>query len=255
MILALDMGNTNILIGGYENDRLLFTARMHTAVWRTADEWALLLGDILRRNGLESRAIEGSIVSSLVPPVTGALADGVGAVCQKPPLIVGAEGVKAGLKVCIDHPALLGADMICNAVAALTRTVPPIIIIDMGTATSIGVIDSQGQFIGGAIVPGVRTSASALSNNAAQLPHIHLQAPSRVIASNTVECMQSGLLFGTAALIEGMCSRVEEELGQPCTVLATGGLSETVAPLIRRPVIHAPDLLLEGLYQIYLRNR
>ncbi|MDR0294407.1 MAG: type III pantothenate kinase [Oscillospiraceae bacterium] len=253
MLLALDMGNTNILAGVFDGARLVCTARAHTAHWRTADEWAVLLRDILSLHGLKPEQITGSIVSSVAWPATGALCGGIALMTGGEPLMVG-PGVKTGLDILIDNPAQLGSDMVCNAVAALAAVRGPVIIFDMGTATTMSVIDARGRFLGGAIMPGLVTSLEALSAKAAQLPKISFDTPSHVVGSNTVDSMRSGAVFGWASMLDGMTARAEEETGLPFTVFATGGLSERIVPHMRREVRHEPYLLLEGLRLIYAKN-
>jgi len=250
----MDAGNTNVLLGCWGGETLTYTARMHTAGWRTAEEWAVLLRDILTAGGVDLSMIEGAALSSVVPPATSALVGGVKLAIGCDSLVIG-PGVKTGLDILIDNPAQLGSDAVCNAVAALRLYRPPIIVVDMGTATSIMALDARGRFLGGAVVPGVRTALEALSAKAAQLHHISLETPERVIGRNTIECMQSGSMFSTAAMIEGMITRFEEELGATCTVLVTGGISEKIVPHIRREVIHNPSLLLEGLRLLYDKNQ
>lgn len=253
MLLALDMGNTNILAGVFDGPRLVCKARAHTAHWRSADEWAVLMRDILALHGLEPEMITGAIVSSVALPVTDALCKGIRLHIGKDPKVVG-PGVKTGLDIVIDNPAQLGSDMVCNAVAALARAKPPIIIFDMGTATTMSVIDAKSRFVGGAIMPGLNTSVEALSLKTAQLPKISLDTPARVVGSNTVDCMRSGAIFGWASMLDGMVARTEEEMKQTFRVFATGGLSERVVPHMRREVRHEPTLLLEGLRLIYEKN-
>ncbi|MDR1669890.1 MAG: type III pantothenate kinase [Oscillospiraceae bacterium] len=254
MLLALDMGNTNILAGVYDGGTLICTARVHTAHWRTSDEWAALLRDILSMRGVETESIAGVIMSSVAWPATEALRNGIRLLCGIEPFVVG-PGLKTGLNIGIDNPAQLGSDMVCNAVAALAAYKPPLIIFDMGTATTMSVLDPAGRFIGGAILPGLNTSLEALSAKAAQLPKISIETPERVIGSNTVDCMRSGAVYGTAAMLDGLIERVEEELGAPCTVLATGGLSERIAQKMRREARYSPVLLLDGLRLIYQKNK
>lgn len=254
MLLTLDLGNTNILMGGFDGGKLCFSTRFFSAHWRTAEEWAVLLRDMLGLYGVDTAVIEGAAISSVVPPVTKALARGVELAVGHDPLIIG-PGVKTGLNILIDNPAQLGSDMVCNSVAALVKYKPPIIIFDMGTATSLSVLDKDGNFIGGAIIPGVKTSLDALSSQTAQLPRIPLEAPKRVIGANTIDCMQSGVVFSAASVIDGMSARVERELGDRATVLLTGGIGEVVFPHVNREVIHDPALLLEGLRIIYGKNK
>jgi len=253
MLLALDMGNTNILAGVFDGPRLVCEARAHTAHWRTADEWAVLLRDILSLHGLKPERITGAIVSSVALPVTDGLCGGIRLIVGKDPKIVG-PGVKTGLDIVIDNPAQLGSDMVCNAVAALASVKPPIIIFDMGTATTMSVIDQKGRFAGAAIMPGLNTSLEALSAKTAQLPKISLDTPGRVVGSNTVDSMRSGAIYGTASMLDGMIARVEEETKQRFAVFATGGLSERIVPHMRREARHEPALLLEGLRLIYEKN-
>jgi type III pantothenate kinase len=253
MLLALDMGNTNILAGVFDGPRLVCTARAHTAHWRTADEWAVLLRDILSINGVTPDTVDGSIVSSTAWPATDFLCKGAALLTGEEPLLVG-PGVKTGLHIAIDNPAQLGSDMVCNAVAALSLVRPPVIIFDTGTAATMSVIDEKGRFTGGAIMPGLNTSLEALSARTSQLPKISLEKPPRVIGSNTIDCMRSGAVFGWASMLDGMTDRAEEETGQVYAVFATGGLSGHIVPHMRRKVRHEPSLLLEGLRIIYERN-
>lgn len=254
MLLALDMGNTNILAGVFDGTRLVFTARAHTAHWRTTDEWAVLLRDILSLHKYTPESIKDSVISSVAWPATDALRGGITLLTGREPFIVG-PGLKTGLDILLDNPAQLGSDMVCNAVAALAAAKPPFIIFDMGTATTMSVIDAKGRFLGGAIMPGMRTSLDALSAGAAQLPKISLDTPSRVVGSNTIDCMRSGSVFGTASMLDGMIARVEEEMKQAFTVFATGGLSERIIPYMRREVRYEPALLLTGLRLIYEMNQ
>jgi type III pantothenate kinase len=247
------MGNTNILAGVFSGGDLICTARAHTAHWRTADEWAVLLREILTVKGVSPDRVNASIVSSVALPATNALCGGITLIIGKDPLLIG-PGIELGLDIGIDNPSQLGSDAVCNAVAALDKTGGSVIIIDMGTATSLSVIDSNRQFLGGAIMPGLHTSLEALSIKTAQLPKISLETPPRVVGSNTVDCMRSGAVYGWASMLDGMIGRVEEETGQRYTVFATGGLSERIVPHMRRDVCHEPNLLLEGLRLIYERN-
>jgi len=253
LLLALDMGNTNILAGVFDGDRLVCTARAHTAHWRTADEWAVVLRDILSLHNLKPHQISGSIVSSVAWPVTDALTGGIALLTGNKPLIVG-PGVKTGLHISIDNPAQLGSDMVCNAVAALTLAEPPLIIIDMGTATTMSLTDAQKKLVGVAIMPGLASSLEALSSKAAQLPKINLGTPPCVAGRNTLDSMRSGFVFGWASMLDGMIERMEAEAGAPCAVFAAGGLSERVIPHMRRTVRHEPTLLLKGLRLIYQKN-
>ena len=254
MLLALDIGNTNITIGCYEGRELKFISRMSSDKLRMEDQYAVELRDILDINGVCVRDIDGSIISSVVPPLTTYIKRAVKKITGTSPLQVG-PGIKTGLNIRIDNPATLGADFVAGCVASLDRYPCPSIIFDMGTATTIAVIDAGRNLIGGCIMPGVRISLEALCARTAQLPQISLDAPDHVIGANTPDCMNAGSVYGTAAMIDGMCDRIEEEIGQPCTIIATGGLAKDIVPYCRRNVILDENLLLDGLRMLYERNR
>lgn len=253
MVLVVDIGNTNIVIGAYDGDDLCFISRIMTSREKTSDEYAVLIKDILALYGVSPQNIEGSIISSVVPPVSKAVAPAVKMITGKEPLIVG-PGIKTGLSIKIDNPAQLGADLVADAVGAAELYQKPIIIIDMGTATTVSVVGKSGEMLGGAIIPGVRTGLEALSSKAAQLPVISIEAPDKVIGSNTIDCMRSGVVFGAASMLDGIIDRINEELGDKCTVVATGGLSEEIVRHTRRDIIHNPQLLLHGLKTLYRKN-
>ncbi len=253
MILAIDTGNTNTVLGCLEGDRILFTLRVTSDRSKTADEYALLLESLLRRRGVDPQALEGGILSTVVPELRTVLLDAAKQITGRQFLSVG-SGIRTGLNICTENPAQLGADLVVDAVAALSKYKPPLAIFDMGTATTLSVIDSQSRYLGGMILPGLRVSVDALSAKAAQLPYIHLGEPKRVIGANTVDCMQAGAIYGAAAMLDGLIDRVEEELGEPVTAVATGGLTGVVVPHCRRPILHDPDLLLEGLNVLYKMN-
>ncbi len=254
MVLVLDIGNSNVVFGVFEREALSFTARLSTVKERTGDEWVVYLRSILSEHGVDAKDIEGAAISSVVPPITRPIAEAVEQVCACVPIIVG-PGIKTGLEILIDNPAQLGSDMVSNAVAAIAQYPKPIVIFDMGTATTISVINEKGQFLGGAIVPGVRTSLEALSQRAAQLPHIAIEAPARVVGANTIESMQSGVVYGTASMVDGMVRRIEAETGCAATVVATGGLSQEICRHVEHTIIHNGELLLQGLYLLYNKNR
>lgn len=254
MILALDIGNTNITIGCYKGKELLFISRMATDRSRMEDQYAIELRDILDINGVSAAGISGSIISSVVPPLTSYIARAVQKITSTTPLLVG-PGIRTGLNIRIDNPATLGADLVAGGVAALDRYPCPSIVIDMGTATTIMVIDGKRNMLGGSILPGVRISLDALCNRTSQLPQIGLDTADRVIGRNTVDCMVSGSVYGTAAMLDGMCDRIEGELGEACTVIATGGLAHQIIPHCRRKILLDENLLLDGLRIIYERNQ
>lgn len=254
MLLAIDIGNTNITLGVYSEDVLCFTARLATAQGTTADQYAVEIKNILELHGLEFTKIEDCIVSSVVPSVGGAVCNAVSLLCDIVPLELG-PGVKTGLNIKIDNPAQLGADLVAGAVGAISEYTLPCVVIDMGTASTISVIDKNGAYLGGVISAGVRLTLKALCENTAQLPSIDIVAPKSVIGSNTVDCMKSGLIFGTAAMIDGILDRISDELGEIPTVVATGGLSKEIISYCKNDIIYNADLLLDGLREIYEKNR
>jgi type III pantothenate kinase len=254
MVLAIDIGNSNIVLGGLEGDEIVFQARMATDLTRTADQYCAELKSMLSLYEVSPRSLEGAILSSVVPPVTQTVRSAVLRMTGKEPLIVGA-GVKTGLKILIDNPAALGSDRVADAVAASHYYPLPVITVDMGTATTVSVIDPDKRFLGGLIIPGVRVSLDSLSSRAAQLPAISLEPAKRVIATNTVDCMKSGIIYSAAAGIDGVIDRVEEELGTSCTVVATGGNAGRIIPFCRRKITLDENLLLKGLMLIYKKNQ
>lgn len=254
MLLAVDMGNTNITLGVFRGKTLLFESRIATDHAKTADQYAVELQNVLRLNEVDLRDFGGAIISSVVPALDQSLSGAVTRVTGVTPLFVG-PGVKTGINIRIDNPAQLGADLLTGAVAAVTKYGAPCIIWDLGTATTVSVVDESGAFRGGAIMPGVRTSYNSLSANASLLPRISLEAPRRVIGPNTVDCMRSGAVFGNAAMMDGMNQRIREELGVDAPIVATGGLSREIVTQCRIPVTYDGTLLLEGLRLIYEKNR
>ncbi len=254
MLLAIDIGNTNITLGAYDNDVLLFTARLATAKGTTADQYAVEIKNILDLHGLNYARIEDCIVSSVVPSVGGAICNAVSLLCNIVPLELG-PGVKTGLNIKIDNPAQLGADLVAGAVGAISEYTLPCVVIDMGTASTISVIDRNGAYLGGIISAGVRLTLKALTENTAQLPAIDISAPKSVISTNTVDCMKSGLIYGTAAMIDGLLDRIIDELGEIPTVVATGGLSKDIIVHCKNEIIYNANLLLDGLREIYEKNR
>ncbi len=253
MLLAIDIGNTNITLGAYDGNILVLTARLATEQNKTADQYAVEIKNLLSLYNVEAEEIEDCIISSVVPPVGKSIGNAVSKLCHIVPLNVG-PGVKTGLNIKIDNPAQLGADLVVGAVGAMDAYTMPCVIIDMGTATTISVIDRNGTFLGGAIAAGVRLTLKALTENTAQLTSIPIEAPKSVIGANTVECMQSGLVYGTAAMLDGMLSMIEDELGEVPTVVATGGLSKEIITHCNHNIIYNENLLLEGLRVIYEKN-
>lgn len=254
MLLTVDIGNTNTVLGVYEGTELRFISRIMTARDKTGDEMAVNIKNVLRLYHVDVDDFEGSIVSSVVPPATASVVPALKRITGKDPLVVG-PGFRTGLNIRIDNPAQLGADIAVDAVAAMERYPLPLIICDMGTATTITAINEKGELIGCSIHPGVRLSLAALSERAAQLPDIGIDAPAHVIGKNTVDSMKSGAVYGAAAMLDGMIARIEKEIGQPCTVVATGGLAGEITKHTTREIHYDPDLLLEGLRILYEKNK
>lgn len=255
MILAVDIGNTNIVLGCADNDEILFRERIATNQTSTALEYALKIRAALEINSLDPKAIDGAIISSVVPSVTGTLKAAIEKLTSAEVMVVG-PGIRTGLSIMIDNPAQLGSDLVVDAVAGIHEYSTPLIIIDMGTATTLSVIDGKNNYIGGVIMTGMAVSTDALISRTAQLPKIAFEKPKRVIGSNTIDCLKSGIMYSNASAIDGMVERLEEELGEKCTVVATGGLAGVVVPLCRREGIILDDtLLLKGLMIIYNRNK
>lgn len=254
MILAVDIGNSNIVLGCIENRKIEKEARIATDIIKTSDQYCVELKSILDLMKVDIQRIEGAIISSVVPPVLNSFKTAIIKLTGKVPLVVG-PGIKTGLNILLDNPAIAGGDLIVAAVAALAEYKPPLLIIDMGTATTITAIDSKGNYLGGCICPGVKISAEALSSKTAQLPAISLEAPKKAIGRNTIDSMRSGLMMGSAAMLDGMIERMEQELGQKTTVIATGGIARFVLPMCKREIQYDKDLLLKGLLLLYENNK
>lgn len=254
MILVIDVGNTNIVLGVYERDQLLHHWRITTQKQQTEDEYGLLIGGLFRQEGLSPRAVEGIIISSVVPTLMFALERMCSKYFGQEPLVVG-PGLKTGLPILYENPKDVGADRIVNAVAALQEYRPPLIIVDFGTATTFCYVDGKGHYLGGAIAPGIQISTEALYKEASKLPRVDLKFPRRVIGRNTVEAMQGGILYGYAGMVDAIVERMMEERKEQPTVVATGGLAE----LIRQHSTYIqhvdPFLTLKGLYRLYKLNR
>ena len=255
MLLAIDIGNSNVVIGcldEQERTRALF--RMVTDLKKTEDEYAAGMKTILEYNGVDCGGFEGAIICSVVPPLTEIFSMAVEKITGCKALVVGA-GVKTGLNVVIENPASLGGDIVAASVAAMAAFPLPVIVIDMGTATTITVVDKGNRYIGGAIVPGVALSMNALSSGTSLLQKVPIEAPKKSICSTTIESMQSGAVFGNAALIDGMIDQFEKELGSQASVVATGGIAAKIIPHCRHSIVYDEDLLLKGLNIIYKKNK
>ncbi len=254
MLLAIDIGNTNVVVGFVEDKTIVRKARMATDPIKTSDQYWIELKNILDLFEISKESIEGVIISSVVPPVLNSCRTAVMKLTGIEPMVVG-PGMKTGVNILLDNPAQAGSDLICAAVAAVREYPMPAVVIDMGTATTLMVLDQNGAFLGGSICPGVRISSEALTNRTAQLPGISLEAPKKAIGKNTVDCMRSGVMLGAAAMLDGLLDRMEEELGQTPTVVATGGIARYVIPMCRREISYDHDLLLKGLVILYENNR
>ena len=254
MILAIDIGNTNIVLGCIRNREILFTERLSTDHFKTDLEHAISIKNVLELHSINPREIEGAIIGSVVPPITSLIQSALFKITGCQAMIVG-PGLKTGLNILMDNPAQVGSDLIVGAVAGIAEYPLPLILIDMGTATTICVIDSHKNYIGGMILPGIRVSLDSLTSRTSQLPRISLDPPKRLIGKNTIECMKSGVLYGNASCIDGMIDRIEKDLGQTATVVATGGLAGKIIPLCNHSIILDVELLLKGLLLIYEKNR
>ncbi len=254
MILAIDMGNTNIVIGGIDAAQTYFVERITTNHVKTGLEYAINIKNILEIHNIDKSQVEGTILSSVVPPLNATISSAVKKIFGFRPKLVGSD-MKTGLNIIMDNPKTVGSDMIVDAVAASKEYPLPAIIIDMGTATTMSVLDQKGNYTGGVILPGLRVSLDSLSSKTAQLPSISLDIPQKVIGKNTIDCMRSGIMYGNAGMIDGIIERMEEELGEKATVIATGGLSRFVVPLCRHTIIYDEALLMKGLWILYEKNR
>lgn len=253
MLLAIDVGNTETVVGVFRDEDLAWRWRMATVPNRTADELALLFGGFLEQQGLSfDRNVTGVIVSSVVPGATQALREMVRRYFRFPPIVV-EPGTRTGVAVLIDNPKEVGADRIVNSLAAFTRFGGPAVVVDFGTATTFDCVSEKGEYVGGAIAPGLQVAAQALFEQTARLPLVELVPPRSVIGKGTVEAVQSGLVLGYASMVDGMVERIAKELGQP-TVIATGGLAPVVIDECRTVDHHEPWLTLEGLRLVFERN-
>ena len=263
MILAIDMGNTNIVIGCIDDDKVYFEERLATDLSKTELEYVVIFKTVLELYGIDSKAISGAIISSVVPQLVNIIRSAVEKLIDITPMVVG-PGVKTGLNILMDEPRRVGSDLIVDAVAAIKEYGAPVIVIDMGTATTMSVVDAKGNYVGGVILPGIRVSLDALVSKTAQLSRISLEAPGHVIGKNTLDCMKSGVIYGNASCIDGMIDRLADELGVPLAeksggagsvrVVATGGLAGVIVPECRHKILIDEALLLKGLKIIYDKN-
>ena len=254
MVLAIDIGNTHILLGCFEDRKILFTELLTTNKTNTDLEYAALIKSALEFNDYSFGEIDGAIISSVVPQITSNVQKAVERFSSVEPVIVG-PGVKTGLKIKIDNPAQLGSDLVVSAVAGIKDYGVPQINIYMGTATAFSLIDKDKNFAGTSIGAGMGIAAEALSSKTSQLPNVAFETPKKVIGTNTIDSMKSGLVYQNAALIDGMIDRIEDEYGQPCVLTATGRYASLVAPLCRHKIIVDTDMILKGLIEVYYKNK
>ncbi|WP_127587108.1 type III pantothenate kinase [Paenibacillus koleovorans] len=253
MILVVDVGNTNMVLGIYEGKQLLHHWRLSTNRSATVDEYGLQIYNLFQYAGISVKQVDGVIISSVVPPMIHILEKMCHNYLHQKPMFVG-PGIKTGLNIRYENPREVGADRIVNAVAAIELYGPPLIIVDFGTATTFCFIDDKAQYIGGAIAPGIGISTEALYQRAAKLPRIELVKPKSTVGRSTVTSMQAGIVFGYAGQVDGIVQRIEEEFKTKTRVIATGGLAELVAGESRTIQIVNPLLTLQGLQLIYERN-
>jgi len=254
MLLAIDIGNTEITLGVFAGEELRATWHIATVINRRADEYASLLLNLLQNQGLDKTEIKDAALCSVVPPLMATFGELLRRYFRVEPLVVGA-GVKTGVSIRMDNPREVGADRIVNAAAAHHLYGGPVIIIDLGTATTFDVVSKEGDYLGGVIAPGIVMGAEALSARTAVLPRVELVPPKRTIGSNTVAAIQSGLVFGYVGLIEGVVARIQKELGEKAKVVATGGYAELMAQETKIIGAVNLDLTLIGLRLVYLMNQ
>jgi len=253
MLLVVDLGNTNVVLGLYEGEKLVQTFRVATVRSRTEDEYAVLLQQLFSLRQLSSKSVTGSIIASVVPQLTDVMVSAIRQAVGREPLIVG-PGVKTGISVLYDNPQDVGADRIVDAVAAYARYQMGVIVVDFGTATTFNCVSPKGEYLGGVIVPGVKVSLEGLIQSAAKLRPVELTAPPHVLGRNTTHAIQSGAIHGYAAMVDGVVDRLLAELGYPCRIIATGGLASLIGPHAKRIEELDPNLTLDGLRILYERN-
>ena len=256
MILAIDTGNTHIVLGCIDNKGAIsHIIRLETNLGKTEYEYASDIKQILELEGVDRYGFDGAIISSSVPPIIEILKRAVKVITGIDAMVVGI-GIKTGLDIVLDDPSTIAADLVATAVAAKNEYPLPCVIIDMGTATTVTVVDAKGRYIGGAIMPGVRLSMRALASGTSLLPNIEIVPPSKTIASNTTDCMKSGIIYGSAGALDGILDHYIEELGGSAgSIVATGGLASTICPMCRHEITLDDNLLLKGLYVIYKKNK
>lgn len=253
MILTIEIGNSTITLGGVEGDDIRFECRINTDRVKTSDTYCIDLKTLFEVYGVELSTIEGVIIASVVPQVLNSVRTAIRKLLGKEPLVVG-PGIKTGLNIRLENPAQTGAGLVAADVAALAEHKPPLVIIDMGTATTMTVLDPEGAHLGGCVCPGVKIGLDALTARTSLLPGIQLDSPDRAVGRNTADAMRSGVMFGTAAMLDGMIDRFQAETGWDFTVIATGGLASRIVPLCRHKIIFDRYLIIKGLVKLYREN-
>ncbi len=254
VILTIDIGNSNITLGGFEADELSFVVRISTEARKTADEYASKILGVFAVHNIEKQGISGAIISSVVPPLNSVIKDAVRIIWGIDSLMVG-PGIKTGINIHCDTPSSVGADLICACVAVQSLYGCPSLIVDMGTATKMTVINEKGAFVGVSIMPGVLMGLNALSENTAQLPKVELETPKFVVGKNTSDSMRSGVIFGNAAMIDGMIQRINSEIGVELPIYATGGVARLIIPHCKHDITIDETLVLKGLNILYNKNK
>ena len=256
MILTVYIGNTHFTVAGYEHDVLRFCGRLHSDSAATVDEYALRLLNLLTLHSASPAQIEGGILGSVVPALSGRVLAALRMLCNVRILTVG-PGLKSGIKLRLDNPAQLGAELLCGAVAALSECSGPLAVISADTAISMMAVNAKQELVGGVILPGPQLSLAALVQNTAQLPQIDLSAPvpSSILGKNTSACLQNGFILGTAGLLDGLADRFCAELGPETKFFATGNLPRSIRETCRTPIHYRETLISDGLYRIWLKNR
>ena len=253
MILTIEIGNSTITLGGVEGEDIRFECRINTDRVKTSDTYCIDLKTLFEIYGIDLNAIEGVIISSVVPQVLNSVRTAIRKLLNTEPLVVG-PGIKTGLDIRLENPGQMGSDLVAADVAALAEHKPPLIVIDMGTATTITVLDPNGAHLGGCVCPGVKISLDALTGKTSLLPGIQLDSPRQALGRNTADAMRSGIMFGTAAMLDGMIDRFMEETGWEFTIVATGGMAKRIVPLCRHKIIYDRHLIIKGLAKLYRDN-
>ncbi len=254
MLLVIDVGNTNIVYGLFDGTNLLHQFRVESSRGRTADEYAVVLRQLLEMHDIDPKRVDAAIVASVVPPLTEPMVALVKRAFGIEALVVG-TGIKSGMPILYENPREVGADRIVNAVAAYEKHKGGCIVVDFGTATTFDCVSPKGEYLGGVIAPGIQISADALFSRAAKLPRVEITRPPKVVGRNTVNSMQSGIVYGYVGLVDGIIARLEAELAFPCALMATGGLARLIAPLSARSIELDDELTLTGLRILWERNR